>query len=123
MRNPDISASSRGILLSGGKNFCGFFHVALRNPAQRAVPIVDTDGIDGNHADLGAGQLADEIGDRANPVVALHQEAALRADHLPAIDPRDLFERGSVGRKKVELRAAAGWESGKRDQVDPGVLE
>ena len=32
-------------------------------------------------------------------------------------------ERGSVGRKKVELRAAAGWESGKRDQVDPGVLE
>jgi hypothetical protein len=101
----------------------GFLDVAWRDPAERAVPAVGTDGVDCGHVDLRISQCADDVRDRADAIIALNQEASLRADHLPLVRLGDALERRHVGWDEIHLRATAFRESREREQIHAGVLQ
>ncbi len=64
---------------------------------------------------------ADDLRDRADPIVALNQEPPLRPDHLPLVDFGHALDRHRVSRDEIQLGLPAGWESRERDQVHSGV--
>src|SRR5207247_6751539 len=101
----------------------GFFPVSGADPAQRAIATVDADGVDRNHVDLGVGQLADHIGDRAHTIVPLDQERSPRTHDLPTMCARDFLERRRIGRKEIQLCAPASRKSRERPEIDTRLLE
>lgn len=70
-------------------------NAAAHNARCRRYPLT----VDSRNVDRGISQSADNLGNGADAIIALNQETLLRADQLPRVRLRDLFEGGRVGWK------------------------
>src|SRR6266403_2259530 len=93
---------------------------SVHNAFKRTQPVAGAaaDRIHRGDVDLGAGELAQRLAHRPDPIVALQQECGLSRTQFELQGLGREFERGGIFRNEIELPLARAWKTGKREQID-----
>src|SRR5882762_365241 len=115
----DGYSETREAKSDGAQQLRGAGHRFRLHPENRAVASgAAADRIHRGDVDLGAGELAQRLAHRPDPIVALQQKCGFSRTQFELQGLGREFERGGIFRNEIELPLARAWKTGKRKQID-----